>query len=269
MADKNLRNFEKRCPQCDGKIDYFGSCRKCGREWSEGLEVGEKAAGLPEGEQHKSEVRKVGPRKTRKSRFTKSKEQLAGLEAMLARDAGVAAKYAAWQIDAMFDDDTEIIRKRSLMRLDSRKVYSALGLSMRAHDQQKSAILSLSHLGEFLEEDERKALIPTLEHLKQSFVEVSEMFQAKVAEATEMEKALEKAHKSARRARLRIATEDWKRQAARKAIIPGEDTEGYSVPEPVDISSADLLAQAKEKLLSLDADKALRKKVRPEDLESE
>jgi len=54
MADET----KKQCPQCNGQIDFFGSCRKCGRQWSEDLELGEKAFGLPEGEQYKSVVKK-------------------------------------------------------------------------------------------------------------------------------------------------------------------------------------------------------------------
>ena len=45
MANKFI---DKRCPQCSGEIDFFGSCRKCGREWSESLEDEEKSVGLPD-----------------------------------------------------------------------------------------------------------------------------------------------------------------------------------------------------------------------------
>jgi len=257
MADKNS---DKRCPLCSGQIDYFGSCRRCGREWSEGLEVGEKAFGLPEGEQHKSIIKQVGKRPPRKSRFTKSKEALAGKEFKTFAPE-VPQKYQIWQIDADWDDDTEIIRKRSLMRLDSNRIYSALGLTIRARDSQKAALLWLSRVWEFLEEDEQKALAPTVEHLKRSFAEIREFMQSKVAETAEMEKALEKAHKAARKARLRIAADEQKKRAAEKIIVPGEDTEGFSVPEPVGIPPADLLERAKEKLLALEEEKALRKKV--------
>src|SRR5271170_7740267 len=132
MAD----NSSKRCPQCGGAIDYFGSCRRCGREWSESLEEEEIAEGLPEGQQHPAEVKPPAKTSRKRNRFTKSSQ---GPKATAAAD-----KYALWRIDASRDDETEIIKKRSLMRLDSRRTYNAMGLSLRAHEAQKAALLWLS-----------------------------------------------------------------------------------------------------------------------------
>src|SRR5579863_6847061 len=143
MPDKNAH---KRCPQCGGEIDYFGSCRRCGREWSEGLEEDEAAEGLPDGQQHPSEVKPQPTKKLRRNRFTKSSKKAAASD----------DKYALWRIDSANDDDTEIIRKRSLMRLDSRKIYNQMGLSLRAHEAEKAALLWLSRLWDFLSDEEQK-----------------------------------------------------------------------------------------------------------------
>jgi hypothetical protein len=254
MAD----NKSKRCPYCGGGIDIFGTCRKCGREWSEELEEDELAEGLPEGQQHPAEVKQVGTRKPRKNRFTKSSEP--------------TDKYSLWRIDSTNDDNTEIIRKRSLMRLDSRRVYNQMGLSLRAHEAQKAALLWLSRLWEFLSEEEQKALTPAVEHLKRGFADIKLVAQAKVNEAARMEIALEKEHKAARTARVRIVSEDAKRrqkEAATKQITPGEDTEGMNNPDLATIdpkalgqlSQEELLELAKEKLANLDQEKTLKKRM--------
>lgn len=254
MAD----NANKRCPQCGGAIDYFGSCRKCGREWSEGLEEDEQAEGLPEGEQHPAEVKKPGKRKTR-NRYTKS-----------SASTNPDDKYLQWQIGDV-DDDAEIIRKRSLMRLDSRKTYNAMGLALRAHEAEKGALLWLSRLWGFLSEEEQVALTPALDHLKRSFADVKVVAQAKVNEAARMELEMDKAHKSARRARLRLMDAENKRrvkEAAQKTISPGKDTEGYGIPDPATLSPEalgqltheELLELAKAKLSNLDQERILRKR---------
>jgi len=248
-------NKNKRCPQCGGGIDIFGTCRRCGREWSEELEEDELAEGLPEGQQYPPEVKQVGTHKPRRNRFTKSKS---------------ADKHSLWQIDAS-DDETEIIRKRSLMRLDSRKVYNAMGLALRAHEAEKAALLWLSRLWEFLPEEEQKALTPAVEHLKRSFADVKLAAQAKMNEAARMEIALEKEHKAARSSRIRLMSEEAKKrakEAATKQITPGEDTEGFGVPDLVtldpkaleQLSREELLELAKAKLSNLDQEKALRRR---------
>ena len=246
-------NNSKRCPQCGGTIDIFGTCRKCGREWSEDLEDDELAEGLPEGEKHPTEVKKVGTHKPRRNRHTKSSEP--------------NDKYSLWRIDTTNDDNTEIIRKRSLMRLDSRKTYNAMGLSLRAHEAEKAALLWLSRLWEFLSDEEQQALTPAVEHLKRSFADIRLVAQAKVNEAARMEIALEKEHRAARTARVRLVSEESKRRLkeAAKQIVPGQDTEGMNIPNLVSIdpkaleqlTHAELLELAKAKLSNLDQEKAL------------
>ena len=246
----------KRCPQCGGAIDYFGSCRRCGREWTEKLEEDELAEGLPEGQQHPSEVKTPAKKRTR-TRYTKNSNKTAEPD-----------KYALWQITDE-DDETEIIKKRSLMRLDSRKTYNQMGLALRAHEAAKASLLWLSRLWEFLSEAEQQALTPALEHLKRGYADLKLVAQSKVSEAAKMEIELEKAHKSARRARLRMMdAEKRRKEAATVQIRPGEDTEGYGVPDLATIdpkaleqlTHEELLELAKAKLANLDQEKALRKR---------
>src|SRR5271157_1816022 len=189
MAEETI----KKCPVCTGEIDFFETCKKCGREWSDTLEEGEKAVGLPDGEQHPAtELKKIGSRVSRQTRFTKTKAALEGKEfATLAPE--VAPQFLPWMIDPERDDDNEIVRKRSLMRLDSRKIYNAMGLSVRAHDAQKAALLWITRVWEFLSDDERKALDPTLQRMKSAFAELRVVAQAKIGAAAKMELAMEKA----------------------------------------------------------------------------
>ena len=252
------KNDNKRCPQCGGAIDYFGSCRRCGREWTEGLEEEELAEGLPEGQQHPSLIKPPTKKRTR-TKYTKNSSPKAATD-----------KYSLWQIGDQ-DDETEIIRKRSLMRLDSRKIYNQMGLSLRAHEACKGTLLWLARLWEFLSEDEQKALTPAIEHLKRGYADVKLVTQSKVNEAAKMEIEMDKAHKSARRARLRLMDAQAKlrqKEAAQKQIAPGEDTEGFSNPEPATIDPKaleklpyeELLELAKYRLSNLDQEKALRKR---------
>jgi hypothetical protein len=248
----------KRCPQCGGAIDYFGSCRRCGREWTATLEEDEVPEGLPEGQQHPSEVKKPTTKRLPRNKYTKNS----------AKNQNAAEKYALWQITDE-DGETEIIQKRSLMRLDSRKTYNQMGLSLRAHEAQKAALLWLSRLWEFLSKEEQSALTPTLEFMKRGYADLKLVAQSKVNEAAKMEIEMDKAHKSARRARLRLMdAEKRRKEAATVAIRPGKDTEGFGVPDlkAIDpkaleqLSHEELLELAKAKLSNLDQEKALRKR---------
>jgi hypothetical protein len=252
------KNADKRCPQCGGSIDYFGSCRRCGREWSEELEEEELAEGLPEGQQHPSEVKPPKKQTRTRTRYTKNSRRAS------------ADKYALWRVDAKSDDETEIIRKRSLMRLDSRKTYNQMGLALRAHDASKAAVLWLSRLWELLSEDEQRAIAPAIDHIRRGYADLKLVAQSKVNEAAKMEVELEREHKAARAARAKLMEKRNRERLkeATKQIVPGEDTEGMSVPEPASLdpqalgqlSYEDLLELAKHKLADIDAEKALRRR---------
>jgi hypothetical protein len=256
------KNDDKQCPNCGGAIDYFGSCKRCGREWSEGLEEGEQATGLPEGQQHPAKKKTVKKTVTR-TRYTKN------------RNAADPSKFDLWQIDVANDTETEIIRKRSLMHLDSRKAYNTLGLSLRARRSQKEALLWLSRLWELLSEEDQKRLSSTLQLLKRGFADIDALTEHKMAETAVMEKALEKAHSTARVARMKIIKADAEKKA-KDSLLPGagQDSEGFGVPTPVGIKPEDiddpellkklkqeeLLEVAKARLANLDKEKGLKKR---------
>ncbi len=284
------RNEGKQCPQCGGKIDYFGSCKKCGREWTESLAYDEEVTGKPAGQQHDAYVKEnQRGRKPTRNKNTKNPKRAK-------RVSTLPSKFADWEINPDRDSETEVIRKRSLMRLDSRKIYNAMGLSVRAHENQKSALLWFERLWEFLEEDERSLLAPVVESMKVSYVGVRNLAQLKVREAAEMEIVMEKAHKQARKARLRLLEEDAKKKAKDKKagkkptellgpfgpytpegvtgpgqppglghvvpIMPGQDTEGFSTPEPAAIPPDKLLEHVKASLKNLDVEKKRRRKAK-------
>jgi len=269
MAKKKKISWkDKRCPKCGSPVDMMETCRQCGRVWTRELEkdetghIVEEAIGLEAGQQHESIVKKVGPRKLRKSRFAKSKEELAGKK-FKAFSEDLPPQFAEWEIKES-DDDPEIYRKRSLMRLDSRKIYNQMGLSVRAQEATKAALLWLSRMWGFLELEEQIILAPTLERLKDSLDVLSKVRRSKIIQATKMEKAMEKAYEQARRARMKAA--EKQRKEASKFPPPESDSEGLGLM-PVGLES-ELLEQAKEKLLKLEKEKNAAKskgRKKPED----
>jgi hypothetical protein len=254
------KNDDKQCPQCGGTIDYFGSCRRCGREWSEALEEGEQPMG-GKTDPYPSKKPPAKPKQPTRTRYTKN------------RKAVDASKFDLWQIDEARDTETEIIKKRSLMHLDSRKAYNTLGLSLRARRSQKEALLWLSRLWELLPEDDQKKLASTMHILKKGFADIEALTEYKMAETAIMEKALEKAHSTARTVRMKHIKADADKKA-KTTILPGQDTEGFSTPEPVGLKPEDLddpellnklkqdqlLELAKGRLANLDKEKALKKR---------
>lgn len=238
---------------CGSPVDMLETCRRCGRQWSEKLEEGEEAVGLEPGKQYDPYVeqpKKVGPRTKRKGRFAKSQEQLSGKKFVAFTD-DLPPQFAGWEIRNS-DDEGEISRKRSLMRLDSRKIYNQMGLSVRAQESSKAALLWLSKLWGFLEVEEQQVLAPVLEALKEAFGMLTLVRQSKIGQALKMEKAMERAYQQARAARV----EAMKKRTKEASKFPpaDQDSEGMGLP-PFAIDPQLLLEQAKEKLLKLDKSK--------------
>src|SRR5208337_2745396 len=111
----------RQCPKCYGPIDYFNTCRQCGRPWTpelsemEKLEMQEAARGE---ETEDPEPALVGERE---AALERDKEEIIGKKAkpVGTKKKNIPPTFKHWEIlDG--DDDTEIVRKRSLMRLDSR-----------------------------------------------------------------------------------------------------------------------------------------------------
>jgi hypothetical protein len=270
MAKKRISWKDKRCPKCGSPVDMLETCRGCSRSWSPELErdatghIVEEAIGLEPGQQYESVIKpkKIGPHKLRKGKFQKSPDELAGKK-FKAFSEDLPPQFAEWAIKDS-DDETEIYRKRSLMRLDSKRIYDAMGLSVRTHMAQKAALLWFSKMWEFLDKEEQAALEPAMRSLKAAFSALSVVRNSKVAQATKMEIAMEGAYRQARKAR--IATAEKQRKEASKFPPPESDSEGLGLV-PVGIES-ELLEQAKEKLLKLDEEKSKSRHHRKESKEN-
>src|SRR5271157_5050851 len=98
MAKKQQKP-QKKCQniKCGGIIDAFNTCLTCGEPYKE-------PKARPE------EAKKAGTRVPRPQRDTPDEFKL-------------------WQVSAD-DPETEVVRKRSLMRLESRKIHTAMGLTV-------------------------------------------------------------------------------------------------------------------------------------------
>jgi len=236
----------RECPACYGPIDYFNSCRKCGRGWTPELTETEKleqseAKRDPEDEEEKPAL--VGERKTPLER---DKKEITGKKAKV-----VGTKknnpFKLWEIQDG-DNDAEISRKRSLMRLDSHKVYNQMGLVMRAYQNQKAVMISLTRLWGFLDEDERDEFSPTADLLKQGLMGLAKFSAKKVDLAAAMEDAL---LKERRRIHVIRGAKDAISLAAKKATkltTPGADSEGFETIDLADLDPDELMEQVRIQL---------------------
>jgi hypothetical protein len=248
MARTKLLWRDKRCPKCGSEIDPFGTCRKCSRAWSEKLDESELAFDvngktLEPGQQHEAFAPK--PELLKKTTKPRGRKHVPFTDD--------PPQFKQWEIHVS-DDEPEIIRKRSLMHLESRKMYSAMGLAVRAHEAQKVALLWLSRMWEFLDNDERASLGRVADGLKVATDVLSLVRNSKVAQTARMEKAMEKAWAQARKARMAAIDKNRKKVSA---LVP-QDSEGLG-PQPVAIDSQELMDQAKERLLELDKQKGAAK----------
>jgi len=255
------------CPKCGGPIDYFNTCRNCGRGWTPEL----------------SEAEKLELEEERKQAEERGEEPETDIIAGVAMSANILGEevrkvgtpkysrlpqtYKDWQI-ADTDNDFEISRKRSLMRLDNRKIYNAMGLAVRAHENQRMVLLTLSRLYEFLDEKERSGFQATAETLKRAMAELTKLRGEKIAAAAEMERAMAEEFQAARHARLSRVPETKKKKShgkfsgvvmggLTKVTDPGADTEGFETAVPVELSPEELMEQVKDRL-------ALRSKETPQ-----
>src|SRR5208337_1538961 len=166
----------RQCPACFGPIDYFNSCRKCGREWTPELSETEKLEQAESQRDAETEEPKPALVGEREAALERDKEEILGKKPKVVgtKKKNLPASFKLWEIHDG-DNDAEITRKRSLMRLDSRKIYNQMGLSMRAYQNLKAAMLSLTRLWGFLDEPEREAFAPTAELLKQGMMGLAEL----------------------------------------------------------------------------------------------
>jgi hypothetical protein len=129
------------------------------------------------------------------------------------------------EIDDATDDEPEVIRKRALLRLNSRKVYDLMGVSVKAQEAQKAAVGWLTRLADEMDIDdptlqqERNALIPLIMSMQDSLKKLTAIRQVKVKQAEQMEEIATKARRKAGAVRSRIAKKAQDERMKNKAFF--------------------------------------------------
>jgi hypothetical protein len=103
------------------------------------------------------------------------------------------------------DGETEIITKRSLVRLNSQKTYERMRLAVRVDETFKSSVLWFTRLMETFREDEVE-LTPLLYQMKTLGRELELIKEDRIREALRMEEEATKAYNASRRIRLAAST---------------------------------------------------------------
>ncbi len=241
----------RQCPSCFGPIDYFNSCRKCGRGWTpdlseaERLEREESRRDVGE-EDSEAKPALVGERETALER---DKEEILGKTAKIigSKKKSLPPSFKLWEIHDD-DNDAEITRKRSLMRLDSRRIYAAMGLSAKAYGNMKNVIRLLSRLWEVLDDNEREAFAPTAEYLKKGLIGLAELSSKKIDLAARMEEILTREHHRMHRVRQARETAQPTAKRATRVTTPGNDTEGFETVNQVSLDPQELIEEVQRNL---------------------
>ena len=108
-------------------------------------------------------------------------------------------------IDPEHDGETEISRKRSLMRLNTQRIYMQMGCAAQAFNSLVAAVKWLIRLLENTDEEEREAIAPLLAMFRDIAGKADEFNRLKIGQAVLMEELVEGAIKKARKSRLRLA----------------------------------------------------------------
>ena len=115
------------------------------------------------------------------------------------------------EIDAD-DDETEIVRKKSLLRLNADKVYKFMGLTVKAQEAQKEALKWLVRLMDELDIDsldlqkEKEELIPLIQSLQSNLTTLTKIRGEKIKQAEKMEEQVSNARIRVRKNRLERKT---------------------------------------------------------------
>jgi len=112
-----------------------------------------------------------------------------------------------FRVDINPDDDgeTEVSRKRALLRLNSQRVYTQMGCSVQALGSMRTVMRWLSRLMENMDEEDQKAALPAVSAASASLSRIDALSREKVEQAVRMEEEVERARKDARVARVRLA----------------------------------------------------------------
>jgi len=234
----------RQCPACFGPIDYFNSCRKCGRQWTPELSETEK---LEQAEsQRDAEAEDPGPTLVgeREAALERDKEEILGKTAKVVgtKKKNLPPSFKLWEIHDG-DSDAEITRKRSLMRLDSNKIYSVAGLSSKAYGNMKNVVMLTSRLWAFLDDNEREAFAPTAESIKEGLIGLAELSAKKINLAARMEEVLTREHRRVHQVRQAKAASIAAKKKATRVTTPGNDTEGFETANLVGLDPEGLMEQ--------------------------
>ena len=108
-------------------------------------------------------------------------------------------------IDPEHDGETEISRKRSLMRLNTQRIYMQMGCTAHAFLSLTASVKWLARLSENVDEEEREGVAPLLEMAKAVLGKAGEFNRKKIAQSVSMEEEVSGAIRKTRKARLRLA----------------------------------------------------------------
>jgi hypothetical protein len=126
------------------------------------------------------------------------------------------------EIDEAADDEAEVVRKRALLRLNSRKVYDLMGVSVKAQEAQKAALGWLIRLADEMDiddptlQEERRQLIPLIQTMQGALSKLTAIRQIKVKQAERMEEIATTARRKAVGVRSRIAKREHEKRMQNK-----------------------------------------------------
>ncbi len=152
------------------------------------------------------------------------------------------------------DDEVEISRKRSLLRINTSKVYNLLGFSIKAQESQKAALQWIIRLADELDiedddlQEERNTLLPLIKTLQDVNQQLTQIRQTKVSQAVKMEELATNARRKAQRVRTRITK---KKDVDKEFWVLKLPDSGVSVPILYDenVDPVSVFKQAAEAIL--------------------
>jgi len=165
-------------------------------------------------------------------------------------------------IDSRYDDETEIIRKRALLRLNASKVYNLMGVSVKAQESQKAAVQWLIQLANELDIDdealqkERSQLLPLIQTMQTSLQALTRIREEKIQQAVAMEEFVTTSRQKARQVRTRLAKMKIRNNSEEMGTIRLPDSD---IDIPVlfdeDMSPINLIKEASEAIMEKEKSK--------------
>jgi len=160
------------------------------------------------------------------------------------------------EIDPEADSEVEVTRKRALLRLNSTKVYNLMGLSVKAHESQKTTLQWLIRLADELDIDdpalqkERSQLLPLIQTMQGTLQQLAQIQQVKIKQAEVMEATVTKARRKAGLVRTRIAKKaDQKKEKEKDFWVLRLPDSNLDVPIALGENPLEILKEAADAIL--------------------